>query len=118
MVQGRRGAGFLEEATAAILLGDILGGQELKGHDPLQFIVEGLVDCAHTASADWFDDTVMGNGFCGNGLHVGCHRLSQMKRRYKRIILPAWSVRAVRRIKVIMSSSARFVGLIWKPCVR
>ena len=46
------GAGFLQEAALAFLVGEVLLRQDLQGDEAAQAAVPGLVDPAHAARPD------------------------------------------------------------------
>jgi len=62
VIQGRRGARFLLESAQAIFVAREFPGQNLEGDPPPQARIFGEVDFAHPASADLFDNPVMGYG--------------------------------------------------------
>ena len=70
MVQGRGGAGLLQEAAAAVFVRGVFGRQEFERDDAVQLLVVRLEDRAHAARAQRLHDPVVrdGGGF-GNHFH-------------------------------------------------
>jgi hypothetical protein len=60
MVDGGRGLRFLDEAAPAGLVGHELGRQDLHRDLAVEPGIEGAIDDPHTAPADLFLDSVMG----------------------------------------------------------
>ena len=65
MLERGGGAGFADEALAAIAVGHQLGGQDLERDVAIEARVGGAIDHAHAAAADFLDDPVMRDGSPG-----------------------------------------------------
>ena len=87
MAQRRSGARFLKEATAAILLRNVLRREQLQRHHALELIVVGFVNGAHTTGANGFHDSVMRDRFYGEGFHGGVGRLDYTRKNQGRRIV-------------------------------
>ena len=62
MVQGRSSLGFALEAVQSLrILGQFIR-QELEGDKAAEFYIFGLVDDAHPATAEFFDNAVVRDG--------------------------------------------------------
>ena len=62
MIQSGRGLRFALEAAKRLRVAGHFVGQELQGDEAMEASVFGLVDDAHPAAAELFDDAVMRNG--------------------------------------------------------
>ena len=67
MVEGGGGLRFLHEALPLVGTADSVGGKHLQGDEPVQTRVTGLVDDAHAALAEDFDDLVVQETLAGHG---------------------------------------------------
>jgi hypothetical protein len=56
------GTCLAQEPLPTVLVADELGLQHLQRNRPIELLVMGLVDDAHAATAQLFDDAVMGDG--------------------------------------------------------
>ena len=65
VAEGRGGLGLLDEALPAVGVGHLVGGQDLDGDGPVEVGVLGLVDGAHAALADLFEDPVVEDRLAG-----------------------------------------------------
>ena len=61
MVERRGRFGFEHEAFPSVLVAGQIGREELQGDKPIEVRVEGLVDDAHAAATQLFQDPVVGN---------------------------------------------------------
>ena len=62
MLERRGRLRFLEEAAFPFRIGDEIGGQDLECHLAVQLGIDGAVDDAHAAAADFVEDLVVGKG--------------------------------------------------------
>jgi hypothetical protein len=67
MIQRRRGPRLASETLQSLLVLGQLIGQELEGDEAPQFRIFGLVNHAHPAAAQLFDDAVVRNGLADHG---------------------------------------------------
>ena len=67
VAEGGGGLGFLMEAAAEVGVGGVGGGEELEGDVAVQFGVAGLIDNAHAAGTDLFEDLIVVDGAVGHG---------------------------------------------------
>ena len=75
VIQGRRGARFLQKAAAAIFVSDRFFGQHFERHYAVEFFVVRHVDGAHAASADRFENPVMRHR------HAGAQKVHRYRQR-------------------------------------
>lgn len=66
----RRSLDLVEESGLDLLVSELVGREELESYPPLQTGVLGLVDCAHSTAAEFFDDPVVGND---TSYHARCN---------------------------------------------
>ena len=70
MVERRRSARFAPESFDRLrVLGNVVG-KEFQRHTPAEPRVLRLVDNAHSAPAQFFQDTVVGDGATRNGVSI------------------------------------------------
>ena len=67
MIEGGSSLGFPLKATAALLVLNEMWGEKLQGNETLELEIFGLVDHAHPALAELFDDFVMRDGRTEHG---------------------------------------------------
>jgi hypothetical protein len=68
MVQGRGSLSLpLETAESLRIPGDLIG-EELQGDETVQLYVLSLVDHAHAAATEFFDDAVVRDGLADHGI--------------------------------------------------
>jgi hypothetical protein len=69
MIERRCGARFAAKAFERLRVARQFIGQELEGDEAAEFGVFGLVDHAHAAAAEFFDDAVVGDGLVDHSSH-------------------------------------------------
>src|SRR5581483_9160537 len=68
MVQSGGSLGFALEAAESLSVMSNFVGQKLEGHKAAELHILGLVDHAHTTTADFLDDAVVAQQFSGSML--------------------------------------------------
>ncbi len=91
MVEGGGGARLLLESLPAFVAGEIIGPDDLQGDGPVETGVVGLVDDAHAALADLFENTEASEDLA---LHRGLNARTDDRPRTKARLLPVVSPRA------------------------
>ncbi len=79
--ESSRGLRLLDEASLAVGVGDE-GRKDLQGDLAVELQVEGLVDNPHPASADLFEDLVVGKGAADHSLSSVTTSMTQMSPRF------------------------------------
>ncbi len=68
VVQGGGGLGFALEAAQGLRISGDLIGKEFQGDEAMEASVFGLVNHAHAATAQLFDDAIVGDGLADHSL--------------------------------------------------
>jgi hypothetical protein len=68
VVQSRSGASFAAETLESVRVTDQIIGEEFESDEAAEIRVFGLVDDAHAAAAQLFNDAVVRNGFADQGM--------------------------------------------------
>ena len=70
MIEGRSGLRLTLEAGQCLRVAADLIGEEFQGNEPMEACVFGFINNTHPAATEFFDNTVMGDGFADHGIDV------------------------------------------------
>ena len=70
MIQSRCGLGFLHEAALALGAGGSISAQDFDGYGPVEMSIEGPVDHAHAALAEFCFNPVVAQRLADHRVHI------------------------------------------------